>query len=744
MNDSVQSMEAGYREALELCAMTAAEEYPHAHGSLARTQAALRGCRQNIQKEVDAIAESPEAHAYLSELAKRLDNTQREVLDTALDALERKKAQLSRFTVTLFGRTMAGKSTIREAITRGDGGTIGKGAQRTTRDVRRYVWNHLRIVDTPGIGAYEGQDSELALSMTDESDVLLFLLSSDSIQESTFQGMRKLRDQNKPVIFVLNVMCDLTRPVFMRRFLRSPESFLGKSAIKGHEARIRKLAEDKLGMRQVKIVPIHAQAAFLATRPEHSARADALRRVSRIDQFLQALTFEVKQRGPVRRVQTILDGTVVKLMDVEEFMRENAKLLDRSAKYRKEKFAELDTRLDVYIGGMGKRIETQAANLLRPLRYSVASFVEENIERQDVNVLWKRRVEDEGIDRQIGRFQERILDEVREILQGFNQEMAFEMELGHYFTIRGPDTVDPWDVKRTLRWISTAGSATAGVAAVMPLIIGAAAANFWNPVGWISLAVALGTWALSWLFEDREKELQRERASAAKYLRKQIDEMQRDIESRVKKWFYDNFTRKLVHDFRRETRQGYTAMFSFARTLRMVADSCSGELELLNRRLLLRCGAFVGKPLADDKIIAAVARDPGLCTKVTIQPLRQVVPRAGHGWGGGLRSGTKLMWKLFHGILRNDRKAEGTFCQEVGRALGERIHGVALASRREMIASALTPARVSPAMVRLNDKRATVGLPKSEVGRAIGKNGNNVRLASQLVGVRIEIEEGTS
>ena len=43
--------------------------------------------------------------------------------------------QLSKsiFTITVFGRTMAGKSTMMEVLTRGDGSSIGHGAQRTTR-----------------------------------------------------------------------------------------------------------------------------------------------------------------------------------------------------------------------------------------------------------------------------------------------------------------------------------------------------------------------------------------------------------------------------------------------------------------------------------------------------------------------------------------------------------------------------------------------------------------------------------
>ena len=49
---------------------------------------------------------------------------------------------------------------------------------------------------------------------------LLFLGSSDGIQEDSFQTMKALRNQNKPVIFVLNMKRDLTRTVYLRSFLR--------------------------------------------------------------------------------------------------------------------------------------------------------------------------------------------------------------------------------------------------------------------------------------------------------------------------------------------------------------------------------------------------------------------------------------------------------------------------------------------------------------------------------------------
>lgn len=45
--------------------------------------------------------------------------------------LENLRENLSKFSVTLFGRTMAGKSTLMEILTNGDGLSIGNGAQRT-------------------------------------------------------------------------------------------------------------------------------------------------------------------------------------------------------------------------------------------------------------------------------------------------------------------------------------------------------------------------------------------------------------------------------------------------------------------------------------------------------------------------------------------------------------------------------------------------------------------------------------
>ena len=89
----------------------------------------------------------------------------------------------SDFTITVFGKTTSGKSTLMEILTRGDGLSIGKGGQRTTRNVRRYKYKKLQLVDVPGIAAFgEHDDTDIAFGEAEKSDLILFLMKDDDVQ----------------------------------------------------------------------------------------------------------------------------------------------------------------------------------------------------------------------------------------------------------------------------------------------------------------------------------------------------------------------------------------------------------------------------------------------------------------------------------------------------------------------------------------------------------------------------------
>lgn len=128
-----------FEKALRRCNTVAREEYPFAQNGFDGAENLVLKLQDQMPTiEVGAAnrqgTATQEAREQLAVLSRQLDRMITDELERASDSLSKKKDSLEKFTVTLFGRTMTGKSTIREAITQGDGNTIGKGGQRTTRD----------------------------------------------------------------------------------------------------------------------------------------------------------------------------------------------------------------------------------------------------------------------------------------------------------------------------------------------------------------------------------------------------------------------------------------------------------------------------------------------------------------------------------------------------------------------------------------------------------------------------------
>ena len=110
------------------------------------------------------------------------------------------------FTIIVYGRTMAGKSTLMEILTHGNGKSIGKGAQRTTRDVRSYYWKGLKIYDVPGICSFDGaEDDKLAFEAAKSADLILFLLTDNAPEADEAEALAQLKSLGKPVLGIVNV-----------------------------------------------------------------------------------------------------------------------------------------------------------------------------------------------------------------------------------------------------------------------------------------------------------------------------------------------------------------------------------------------------------------------------------------------------------------------------------------------------------------------------------------------------------
>ncbi len=121
--------------------------------------------------------------------------------------------------------------------------------------------------------------------------------------------------------------------------------------------------------------------------------------------------------------------------------------------------------------------------------------------------------------------------------------------------------------------------------------------------------------------------------------------------------------------------------------------------------------------------IKSIAREPGLRTKVGVTARQEGIDPVGSCVG-----------------------MRGVRIQNIVNELnGEKIDVVQWSSDpKDFIANALSPAQVVEVQLREDEHAATVIVPDKQLSLAIGKEGQNVRLAAKLTGWRIDIKSASA
>ncbi|NLD26035.1 MAG: transcription termination/antitermination protein NusA [Acholeplasmataceae bacterium] len=142
-----------------------------------------------------------------------------------------------------------------------------------------------------------------------------------------------------------------------------------------------------------------------------------------------------------------------------------------------------------------------------------------------------------------------------------------------------------------------------------------------------------------------------------------------------------------------------------------------------NREIVKRLFELEIPEIADGSIeIMGIARDPGLRTKIGVLSLKNNVDPKGACVGqGGLRI------RKINEILNNEKIDIFTWKD----------------NPVDLIAEALLPARVLSVIADEKVKQATVIVKDDQYSLAIGKNGQNARLAAYAIGWRIDIKNLT-
>mgnify|MGYP000966838712 CR=1 FL=1 len=277
--------------------------------------------------------------------------------------------------VVLMGRTMAGKSSLLAALAGSHHERIGDGRQRFSRDILgapTTASNQIEVVDTPGVGAHGGtDDTEVALKAALDADVILWVNSSDSIQQESAAALKLLGVVGKPIIVVLNCRQSL-EGVGRLNILRFPDRVFGNKDGLVDEIR-RHMAE--AGVKPLDVVYVHALAAARATG---SGELDTeLHDASRIDDLAAALLREHDAHSEVRRALRLVDQERQEAEELSWSLQQRASAIRAQAERDRGMTRDMHERLQRVVRTAGEAMEADvhaAVGKRRDWHLSVADF----------------------------------------------------------------------------------------------------------------------------------------------------------------------------------------------------------------------------------------------------------------------------------------------------------------------------------------------------------------------------------
>lgn len=522
-----------FQQALEECTTTAKNAYQKSFNYYKEITTILQNLKLDLDKSASHLLKQKDANNFnfakvLRNIVDEIESHANEGLQELKKYLEVKSQNLADFTVVLFGRTKAGKSTIREALTCGDGSTIGKGSQRTTTDVREYKWKGLRLIDTPGIEAYQGEeDKQKAVEIVHESDIVIFLTSDDSVQPGEFDAMAWLQEIKKYFFVILNIKYDIDKPKRLERFIKNPEKIFDSQRLDEHKRHIRTYIRHSLGIEEVAIICIHAYAAFLSNQPQYSDVAKKLWELSRIEEIYSLIASEIYTRGKQRRWNTFFDAIIYFLDLIIKMLEGHKKSLESQAYFMREKRAEIEYIFQESVKNGKIKIQRVCKDSFSKIKQWIPSFVDEYLGKDIAQSEYQKRMDKEK--QKIETVMENLFEEiVQELVASLNEfQRQYQYDMG---TIKLESTdfgnYQQWQSGKILKWVGVG----LGAASAVAFGIGAfAAANFWNPVGWIAGVTSIVVGIFSWFFGDQEKKAwEKAKQEAKETLWKSLDQSEQE------------------------------------------------------------------------------------------------------------------------------------------------------------------------------------------------------------------------
>ena len=378
--------------ALARCAAAAEAGYAEASKSLKFMQESITRAREQLISIGSQRAGNDQGQALVQ--LKGAVEVMATARQEALRDINGNHARLGTFNITIFGRTMTGKSTLMEILTRGDGASIGKGAQRATRDIRSYQWNGMKVSDIPGIAAFDGaEDEKLAHQAAEQADLIIYLITDDGPQLAEAEHLATLRNTGVPMLGICNVKRAVGENRQLKLFLRTQERIFERQRLNEIINQFQQITDQYNAGPPVIFRSAHLEARRMADQSEYERIRTELMLASRFPDIEDHILKEVSTNGTFHRTRSFLRSASQASLSVWEQMLvcSNAayEIMDRL----KDHVGETETWRQQFKRDASQRIRSALNGAIGTLRREIPAFLRRRPLRGQATI---RKVEPEG------------------------------------------------------------------------------------------------------------------------------------------------------------------------------------------------------------------------------------------------------------------------------------------------------------------------------------------------------------
>lgn len=507
--------------------------------------------------------------------------------------------------ITLFGRTMAGKSTLMEILTHGTGASIGKGAQRTTLDVREYAYRGMTITDVPGIAAFDGEiDSRTAFDAARKADMVLFLITDDAPQASEAECLKNILNLGKPVICLINIRANIDKNTSMKLFQRDLHKKMDDERLNELKKQFLEFGEH-FGQTwdMIKFEFVHLKAAYLSQQTEWQEYSDDLFRLSRFEKIERLIAQEVIKNGCYYKIKAYIDAVVVPLTEIADTLVQQGVQNVEQCNTIIAKKKKLSKWLETFKSGGISKIDTKLNLMKSEIKREVPPFAETHYSDKQAGEKWSEHLKKYNIEKRCSDILKELADECEEKLNEIYREITAELKFSYRMfdesTITMPTIVDG---KRIWGWSVTLLSSGLGIAALFGVPV----------VGWVALGIGVIGGLLSLLFKSKEKKIAEARHKLETRINDSLDSQFKDLNKRLNKIFVDELVKKQVEPTFALIDNIIKSLHTLSKAQQEFSESLYCKQEAINRILISEAVSYLKIDFSGSKIVR-LARIAGTC-----------------------------------------------------------------------------------------------------------------------------------